>query len=209
MAAVLPCRPIATAKNGDERSTTTPASASRSANAGVARLPGEGRADRVGIARRARVAGEQLEQRGQLRAAAHGRQDERRRAAAGAGARRGWTCRGGGRAATRCAERRRCRGARAPRRARRSTRSRRKSVSRYRSPAIRGESRMGGCSRAAVPTAAGRSTGRLGLLKLTFGTCLASGGASKNGYSLKPNIFAVRFAGNCRRAVLYSCTRSL
>ena len=33
------------------------------------------------------------------------------------------------------------------------------------------------------------------MLKLTFGTCLASAGASKNGYSLKPNTFAVRFAG--------------
>ena len=31
--------------------------------------------------------------------------------------------------------------------------------------------------------------------KLTFGTCLASAGASKNGYSLKPNIFAVTLAG--------------
>ena len=48
-----------------------------------------------------------------------------------------------------------------------------------------------------------------GFPKLTFGTCFASGGASKNGYSLKPNSFAVMFAGNCRRAVLYSCTRSL
>ncbi len=35
-----------------------------------------------------------------------------------------------------------------------------------------------------------------GFVKLTFGTCLASAGASKKGCSLKPNIFAVRFAGN-------------
>src|SRR6185369_13285518 len=49
----------------------------------------------------------------------------------------------------------------------------------------------------------------VGLLKFTFGTVLASGGAWKNGYSLKPNTFAVRFAGNCRRDVLYSWTRSL
>ena len=33
-------------------------------------------------------------------------------------------------------------------------------------------------------------------LKLTFGACFASGGAWKNGYSLNPNTFAVRFAGN-------------
>ena len=32
-------------------------------------------------------------------------------------------------------------------------------------------------------------------LKSTFGTCLASGGTSKKGYSLKPNIFAVTLAG--------------
>src|SRR5262249_13351650 len=43
-------------------------------------------------------------------------------------------------------------------------------------------------------------------LKLTFGACLASGGASKNGCSLKPKSFAVRFAGNCRVEVLYSWT---
>src|SRR5437899_13026892 len=48
-----------------------------------------------------------------------------------------------------------------------------------------------------------------GLVKVTFGACLASGGAWKYGYSLKPNTFAVTFAGNCRRAALYSCTRSL
>ena len=35
------------------------------------------------------------------------------------------------------------------------------------------------------------------------------GGASKYGYSLKPNILAVMFDGNCRRSVLYACTRSL
>src|SRR6185436_10680569 len=46
-------------------------------------------------------------------------------------------------------------------------------------------------------------------LKLTFGTCLASAGAWKNGYSLNPNNFAVRLAGNWRRPVSYSCTRSL
>ena len=46
-------------------------------------------------------------------------------------------------------------------------------------------------------------------LKSTLGTALASGGAWKYGYSLKPNIFAVMFAGNCRRIVSYSRTRSL
>ena len=39
-------------------------------------------------------------------------------------------------------------------------------------------------------------SGQDGFAKLTFGTCLASGGAWKNGYSLKPNTLAVRFAGN-------------
>ena len=48
-----------------------------------------------------------------------------------------------------------------------------------------------------------------GLPKLTLGTCLASAGAWKSGYSLKPNIFAVMLAGNCRRDVLYFCTASL
>ena len=48
-----------------------------------------------------------------------------------------------------------------------------------------------------------------GFEKLTFGTCFASGGAWKYGYSLKPKILAVRFAGNCRRDVSYSCTFSL
>jgi len=43
----------------------------------------------------------------------------------------------------------------------------------------------------------------------TFGTVRASGGASKNGYSLNPKRLAVTFAGNCRRWVLYACTRSL
>ncbi len=38
--------------------------------------------------------------------------------------------------------------------------------------------------------------------KSTFGACFASGGASKSLYSLKPNSFAVTFAGNCRRDVL-------
>ena len=45
--------------------------------------------------------------------------------------------------------------------------------------------------------------------KFTFGTCSAAVGALKSGYSLKPKTLAVTFAGNCRRAVLYSCTRSL
>src|SRR4029453_9205112 len=36
----------------------------------------------------------------------------------------------------------------------------------------------------------------------TFGTFFASGGASNSLYSLKPNIFAVTLAGNCRRDVL-------
>ena len=48
-----------------------------------------------------------------------------------------------------------------------------------------------------------RSAYEVGLPKLTLGTCFASAGAWKNGYSLKPNIFAVRFDGNCaaRRVV--------
>src|SRR5262245_33545266 len=45
--------------------------------------------------------------------------------------------------------------------------------------------------------------------KLTLGTCFASGGAWNRGYSLKPNSFAVRFEGNCRRDTLYFCTASL
>ena len=40
--------------------------------------------------------------------------------------------------------------------------------------------------------------------KFTLGACWASFGASKYGYSPKPKILAVMFAGNCRRAVLYS-----
>ena len=36
----------------------------------------------------------------------------------------------------------------------------------------------------------------------TFGTAFAASGALKNGYSLNPNMPAVRFAGNCRRCVL-------
>ena len=49
----------------------------------------------------------------------------------------------------------------------------------------------------------------VGLPKFTFGTCLASAGAWKNGYSLKPNILAVRFDGNWPRDVLYAWTTSL
>ena len=45
--------------------------------------------------------------------------------------------------------------------------------------------------------------------KSTFGTRSASGGALNTGYSLKPKMLAVMFDGNWRRAVLYSCTRSL
>src|SRR5215203_4054603 len=45
--------------------------------------------------------------------------------------------------------------------------------------------------------------------KFTFGACCASFGASKYGYSLKPNIFAVRFEGNFRREVLYAWILSL
>src|SRR5262245_55211289 len=45
--------------------------------------------------------------------------------------------------------------------------------------------------------------------KSTRGTRSASGGALNNGCSLKPNRLAVIFEGNCRRATLYSCTRSL
>ena len=69
-----------------------------------------------------------------------------------------------------------------------------------------------GCSRAAVPRAAesedsrelhhGRPAYDGCLPKLTLGTCFASAGAWKKGYSLKLNIFAVRFAGNWRRDVL-------
>ena len=44
-----------------------------------ARVPGERRAGRLGVARRARVAGEELEQRGELLAAADRGEDERRR----------------------------------------------------------------------------------------------------------------------------------
>ncbi len=47
------------------------------------------------------------------------------------------------------------------------------------------------------------------LLKLTFGTCFASAGAWNSGYSLNPKTFAVMFAGNWRRSVLYFCTDSL
>ena len=54
-----------------------------------------------------------------------------------------------------------------------------------------------------------RRAGLRRLLKFTLGTCVASGGAWKNGCSLKPNIFAVTLAGNCFVAVLYSWTRSL
>jgi len=43
-----------------------------------------------------------------------------------------------------------------------------------------------------------------GFWKLTFGTCVASGGAWKNGYSLNPNTFAVRLAGKLlRRGVVF------
>ena len=49
-----------------------------------------------------------------------------------------------------------------------------------------------------------RVHGRQGCVKVTFGTCCASGGASKNGYSLKPKRRAVTLAGNCRRDVLYA-----
>ena len=59
----------------------TPASASRSANDGLRGSQASAAADRVGIARRARIAGEQFEQRGERRAAADRRQDDRRRAA--------------------------------------------------------------------------------------------------------------------------------
>jgi len=48
----------------------------------------------------------------------------------------------------------------------------------------------------------GTSTVAQLLLKLTFGACCADAGASKNGYSLKPNTPAVMFAGKRRRDVL-------
>src|SRR5262249_38315189 len=48
-----------------------------------------------------------------------------------------------------------------------------------------------------------------GFEKLTLGTCFASGGAWKYGYSWNPNRVAGRFAGNCRREVSYPCTFSL
>src|SRR5687767_14533311 len=45
--------------------------------------------------------------------------------------------------------------------------------------------------------------------KSTRGTRSASGGALNTGYSRNPKMPAVMFEGNCRRSVLYSCTRSL
>ncbi len=48
-----------------------------------------------------------------------------------------------------------------------------------------------------------------GRAKSTLGATLADSGTWNRGYSLKLKIPAVMFAGNCRRAVLYSCTRSL
>jgi hypothetical protein len=45
--------------------------------------------------------------------------------------------------------------------------------------------------------------------KSTFGATFALSGTWNSGYSLKPKTLAVIFPGNCRRDVLYCCTRSL
>ena len=170
------------------------------------RMPEQRGADRVCVQRLMRFAGEQLEHRGELGAAADVAKHERRPAVS--------------RARTMSVE--------VPSR-RSSQRPRRLDVAdvvdgKLVFPAVRDahQPEVGqavaacaaaagnGRSTAAVPRAAEipRPVAHR-VLKLTFGTCLASAGASKNGYSLKPNAFAVRFPGNCRREVLYSCTRSL